>query len=413
MNNSTADSTAKKKLLFIGINMNCGGTEKSFLSFVNCVDFEKYDVDLVLARADGLFMKLIPEQVKVHVMDKYGEMFFLSSKNAVSLLWNTFIKKNPLTAFEILPYFVLSVLNPAKKPDYATRMWVTLSKKLSFFNPDTVYDAAFAYWGDRTMFYMIDKVNAKNKVAWLHFDYSYPKRDDRTYKKYFSKCDGIVNVSTLVDDSLKAVFPEIADKCMVIENIQSPSLINKMAEDGDTFTDTDFKGKRILTVGRLAPQKGYDFAVEALSKLVKDGFDVKWYIIGGGEPCDRQALEQQAAQGGVADRLVFLGTTVNPYGYMKDCDIYAQPSRFEGKPIAVEEAKILCKPILASAYLSAPEQLDGGRLGAICEIDPHSVYLKLKEMLSDSSICDNFVGVLENEKKGNEQEFLKILPFIE
>ena len=80
MNNSTADSTAKKKLLFIGINMNCGGTEKSFLSFVNCVDFEKYDVDLVLARADGLFMKLIPEQVKVHVMDKYGEMFFLSSK---------------------------------------------------------------------------------------------------------------------------------------------------------------------------------------------------------------------------------------------------------------------------------------------------------------------------------------------
>jgi glycosyltransferase involved in cell wall biosynthesis len=346
-------------------------------------------------------------------MEEYGEMFFLSSKNAVKLLFDTFIKKNPLSAFEILPYFAMSVINPKSKPDYATRMWVQLSKKLKPFNPDVVYDAAFAYWGDRTMFYMVDKVKAKKKIAWLHFDYSYPKRDDRTYEKYFSECDGIINVSTLVDDSLKAVFPQIAHKCHVIENIQSPTLINRMADEGESFTDTDFSGKRILTVGRIAPQKGYDLALIALEKLVKDGFDVRWYILGGGEEEDRLKLENEAKERGVGENLVFLGTTINPYRYMRDCDIYAQPSRFEGKPIAVEEAKILCKPILVSSYLSAPEQVKEGKLGRICVAEPDSIYENLKAMLSDPQLCDGYVSALEAEKKGNEEEFLKILPLIE
>ena len=65
----------KKKLLFIGIIMNCAGTENSFLSFVNCIDFDQYDVDLILAKNEGLFMELIPKQINVKFMPEYGELF--------------------------------------------------------------------------------------------------------------------------------------------------------------------------------------------------------------------------------------------------------------------------------------------------------------------------------------------------
>jgi Glycosyltransferase len=399
----------KKKLLFIGINMNCGGTEKSFLSFVNCIDFEKFDVDLVLAKADGLFLKLLPPQIHLHVMDCYGDMFFLSAKNAIPLLLNTFVKKNIFSVFEILPFFVKSVFNPKMKAEYAIRMWVKLSKKLSFFNPDTVYDAAFAYWGDRTMFYMVDKVNAKKKFAWLHFDYNYPKRDDMVYSEYFKKCDVVVNVSTIVDESLRNSLPEIADRCIVVENINSSELINKMADEGECFPDQEFTGTRILTVGRIAAQKGLDLAAEALALLLADGYHVRWYVLGNGDSDEKNALLEKIQALDIADNFIFLGTSVNPYRFMRDCDIYAQPSRFEGKPIAVEEAKILAKPILAANYLSASEQLKNGTYGIISQIDEKDIYRKLKSMLDDKALCERLVTTLQHEKLDNKSEFDKIL----
>ena len=76
--------------------MNSAGTEQSFLSFANCIDYEKYDVDLLLASPEGLFLELIPEKVNVKWMYKYGKLFLLSGRNALSNLFNTFVKKNKL-----------------------------------------------------------------------------------------------------------------------------------------------------------------------------------------------------------------------------------------------------------------------------------------------------------------------------
>ena len=94
----------KQKILVIGITMNCGGSEKSFLSFVHCLDFERFDVTLLLAKKTGLFMQLLPPQIHVIEMQQYGEMFTLDGGSAMHVIWNEMVKKHPLYLFEILPY---------------------------------------------------------------------------------------------------------------------------------------------------------------------------------------------------------------------------------------------------------------------------------------------------------------------
>ncbi|MHC1693789.1 MAG: glycosyltransferase [Eubacteriales bacterium] len=395
----------KKKLLIIGITMNGAGTEKSFLSFAECLDYDKYDVDLILAKKDGLFLPLIPPQINVIEMGKYSELFFLSSKNAPSLLWDTFVKEKPSRLLEIIPYFLWSFISPKNRQVSAIRMWVKLLRHMAPL--DKHYDAAVAYWGDRTIFYMIDKVKADKKIAWMHFDYNNPKRDDKTYLHYFKQCDSIVNVSETVDGILKQKLPEIADKCTVIENIQNRTLIKRMALEGKSYPDETFKGQRILTVARITEQKGLDLAIPALARLKREGYKVRWYIIGDGEESYVEKIKSLAVDCDVADTLIFLGTTTNPYPYMRDCTVYAQPSRHEGKPISVEEVKIMCCPIVACNYLSAMEQLDGGKLGLVVPISEDGIYEGLKKLLDDGELRAGFSERLNRTELGNSDEINK------
>ncbi len=386
--------------------MNCAGTEKSFLSFLSCLDFDKFDVTLVLAKKTGLLLDMLPPQVKVVLMEKYGDHFLISGKNAAKNLFNTFVKKNPFTLFELAPYVVRNTFaNEAQHISIATKLWLHFMHKIPPVEGE--YDVAVAYWGDWSMFFMCDKVKAKKKIAWLHFDYANPPRDDEIYLKYFRQCDKIVTVSKLVDDSLKNKLPEIADKCVMMENITNPEQLNELADIGETYPDKDYKGKRILTIGRIGEQKGLDLAVPAIKRLADEGYDFRWYVLGDGEADYKQMLNNLIKENGVEDRMVFLGTTQNPYAYLRNCDIYAQPSRHEGKPIAVEEAKIMARPIFASHYLRAPEQLDGERFGIIRDIGTDGIYDGIKALLDSPELCEKLTSTLKAQSFGNKDEIKK------
>lgn len=400
------DSNKKIKLLFIGIYMNSAGTEKSFISFANCLDYDKYDVDLLLAKKEGTLLELIPKQINVIEMEEYGDFFLMSGKNAVKTMIDCFVKDNPTAIFSILPYFLKIIFNPATKAFTATKMWCDFMNR--YMKPfDKEYDIAVAYWGDRTMFYMIDKIKAAKKITWLHFDYSNPPRDDELYLRYFNQCDKIVNVSETVDTALKQKLPQIADKCVVIENINDPKQIWDMGLRGETFPDKNFKGKRLLSIIRIAKQKGIDMIPEVMAKLVKDKYDIRWYILGDGEESEKHEFINNLMTYEVAHKVILLGTTTNPYSYLRDADIYVQPSLYEGKPITVEEAKMMYKPIVATNYLSANEQLDGGRYGIITDISVEGLYKGIKRMLDDDDLRDDFTILLSKQNFGNTDEMEK------
>ena len=371
----------KQKMLIIGITMAAAGSEKSFLSFArHAIDYDQYEVDLLLAKKTGDFLSQIPKNIRVLEMGKEGEIFLINRDNAARIIARRYLLKNPLRAFSLLPHIIKRrTAKTAAEKDFASnRMWCELLKKMPAW--DTEYDVALAYWGDHTMFYMCDKVKAKKKIAWLHFDYASPPREDALYLHYFSKCDKVVTVSKKIEASLKQALPEIADKVMTMENIIDAEDILQRASEPCDLAD-DVRGIRLLTVGRICHQKGYDMAIPAIARLVSEKNDIKWYIIGDGEAIDKENLHARIRQYGLQDRVSFLGIRQNPYPYMKACDIYLQPSRHEGKPIAVEEAKILQKPIVVTDYSSAKEQMAGYPIYEIVEISEDGIYGGLQTML--------------------------------
>lgn len=403
----------KKKLLIVGIIMNCAGTEKSFLSFASCLDYSRYDVDLLLVKRTGKLYDSIPKEINVIELPdrEYADMFLLSGKNSVKTIWNCFCKKNPFILLEVLPYFVNIILNPKKRADIATRLWCRLLQKFVVLEHE--YDIAVAYWGDRTMFYMVDKVKAKKKIAWLHFDYGNPPRDDELYRGYFKQCDNVVTVSKKINETLTTKFPEITDRFITIENINNPKHIWNLALQGESFPDRSFTGKRLLTIARISEQKGLDLAIEALKYMCKDELNVRWYIIGGGDKGEIDLIKSKAVEEGVAHMLILLGTKQNPYPFLRDCDIYVQPSRYEGKPITVEEAKIMYKPIVATNYVSASEQLDFGELGIITDINGKAIYGGIRRLLDDTALRDGFTMRLSKCNFGNSEEIEKFYKIAE
>lgn len=407
----------KKKILFCGITMNCAGTEKAFLSLLDTLDFDRYDVDLLLAVKDGPLLSQIPEQVNVLGSMDQGALFQMSGRNAAKTISKTVLKKHPLKIFTVLPYFLKIIFNKKKKADTATRLWCRLLRDMPDFQTefgiDREYDAAIAFWGDRTMFYMVDKVKAKKKIAWLHFDYAHPAREDELYLSYFRRCDYIVNVSQACHEALVNKLPEIAGKCVVMENIRSPKQIRELALRGETFPDKGYKGVRVVSVMRICAQKGSDFIVPVLKRLLDEGFELRWYVIGGGDPEDVDKLKMAALDACVADRLMILGEKTNPYRFIRDADIFALPSRFEGRPITVEEAKMLYTPIAVTDYLSASEQLEDGNLGMIGGDGENGIYKALKKLITDKELCAIYSGRLMERDFGNTGEIQKLYRMID
>ena len=397
----------KKRVLIIGITMAAAGSEKSFLSFAShAIDYEKYDVDLLLAKREGDFLDRIPKEIRVLEMGEMGELFLLDRKNAFSLIAKYGFFQNPVQMFSFLPYIIGRLFSASleRKAFAAQRIWLELMRYMPEL--DEKYDIALAYWGDRTMFYMVDKVKADQKIAWLHFDYGKPPREDALYEKYFSACDRVVTVSTEIEDSLKKALPRIAPKVMTVENIVDEKEILRSSEEPVDFED-NFSGVRILTMGRICEQKGYDLAVPAIARLKKEGYNIKWYILGKGTAEEERLLADLIRMCHAEDTILILGIKKNPYPYIKEADIYMQPSRHEGKPISVEEAKILCKPILVTDYTSAREQLENGKLGEIADISEEGIYQGLKKLLKNDALRLQYSCALFENKKEKDEIFLE------
>jgi glycosyltransferase involved in cell wall biosynthesis len=265
----------------------------------------------------------------------------------------------------------------------AHRIWLKLMAKMPIHAGE--YDVAIAYWGDRTMFYMVDKVRAKRKITWLHFDYDEPPREDLIYGKYFAECDKIITVSKSIEAALAKRFPALCGKLKTIENIINVREIREKAKEPCDYRD-GFSGKAVLSVGRLCEQKGFDLAIPAVARLYREGENIHYYIIGEGDAEYEAKLRTLATEAGGC--VTFLPRTENPYKFMARCDVYLQPSRHEGKPITVEEAKIFGKPLCVTEYRSAREQIIGLKNAVVCEISEEGIYKGMREILRENIAPD-------------------------
>lgn len=386
----------KKRLLFVMESMGSGGGERSLLTLLQLMDYDKYDVDLMLFNPSGLFMDMIPKCVNIKPFGKEYDRFTLPFKESLK---SYMLKGSFKGAYNRFKYSK-TVNGKGGSTLYRDQLaWKYM--RCAFENTLPEYDVAIGYLEGKPNFFVADCVKAKIKIGYVHNDYNKLKMDRELDGKFFEKMNIIVSVSEKCCDVLKEVFSEYADKVRMIENITSPVVLKSMSE-GDVTEYKNKPGKTLLTIGRLSQQKGYDIAVDAAEILAKNGVDFKWFAIGKGEL--QAQIEQKIREKNLEDKFILLGERANPYPYIAGCDIYVQPSYFEGKSIAIDEAKCFAKPIVATKFTTVLDQLADGETAVLAEVDAASVAEKIMQLISDKELCESLSENLKKEKLGNEEE---------
>lgn len=167
---------------------------------------------------------------------------------------------------------------------------------------------------------------------------------------------------------------------------------------------------RLLSIGRFSEAKNYDNVPDICRRIVSHGVDVKWYIIGFGG--DEQLIRQKIAEAGMEQHVIILGKRSNPYPYIKACDIYVQPSRYEGKSVTVREAQMLCKPVVVTDYPTAGSQIQSGVDGVIVPMDNEGCARGLAAVIADAPLRQRLIAHLRTHDYGNESEVKKIYELI-
>lgn len=394
-----------KKVLITSFDMGIGGVERSLVNMLDNFDYKNYRVDLMLYRHQGEFLDMIPEKVNL-LEEKEGYNSFGEPLDKV-------IKdgKYALASARIKAKLMATSTKLIKKVDEIGYYQDQLANKYSnkyLQNLEKEYDVAISYvWPHDMVAY---KVNAKKKIAWIHTDYSTIYVDRKVDLELWNKFDYIVSISQECTDVFVKMYPSLKEKIILVENIRAPKFINKMAnEECEDMVDSD--DIKLLTVGRLCYPKAIDNAIKAM-KVLRDKSinNVKWYVIGYGP--DEAMLKELIKENKLEDRFFLLGKKTNPYPYMKKCDIYIQPSRYEGKAVTVLEAQMLGKPVLITNYPTAKSQLKHNVDGYITDLSVNGIAKGIEKLINDVNLRRKLERNTKEFDYSNVEELEKLYEII-
>ncbi|MFA1820244.1 glycosyltransferase [Virgibacillus oceani] len=394
----------KKNLLFVIDSLDIAGAEKSLVTLLGLLDYNKFSVDLMLFAHGKKLEQHVPKEVTILDPLNYTTFSNLPLNTAVAEA----IKKSEYSM--LLSRFKYSSVLRVKKYDNkekARLFWQSISKVIEA-NPKK-YDIAISYAQGIPTFYVAGKVKAKQKYAWVNASYRLNEKEKQFQKYYYDQYDKVVAVSESAKEVFTETFPEYEDKMTVVYDINNPHIISKMAEIGIGYKD-NFDGVRILTVGRLNKQKGYDIALDACKKLKESGLHFRWYAMGKGP--FQQEVEQYIAENDLQEHFILLGVETNPYPFVKNADIYVQPSRFEGFGLAIAEARMLNVPVVTTRFDAVYNQMVDGKNGLVVDMNAAAVCDAVLKLISDKELRERIVCYLENEKKGNVEEVEKFYQLI-
>ncbi|EIF6290027.1 glycosyltransferase [Clostridium perfringens] len=372
-----------KSILFMLINMNIGGTEKALINMLHELQKEKYKVTVLLLEKYGGFLNQIPDWVEVKYLDEYKNLKKYINEPPKKNVKELLSKKEYINAFNLFLSYCISKL----KDDISYHYKYLLTDVSDL---EEEYDVAIAYAGpmDFITYFVANKIRAKKRVQWIHFDISKIGFNKRFAEKMYSKFDKIFVVSEEGKNKLNLLIPSLSDKTEVFFNIISSTFIKNMAENEEGFND-NYNGIRILTVGRLSREKGQDITISVLEKLIKQGYEVRWYCIGEGNM--KKELEDMVKNKNLQENYILLGSKRNPYPFMKECDIYVQSSRHEGYCITLAEARCFNNPIITTNFTGANEQIRNEKTGLIVNFNQDEMYTAIKRIIKDRELRD-YIG---------------------
>ncbi|MCA0755380.1 glycosyltransferase [Paenibacillus sp. N4] len=397
----------KKKLLFVMNSMTCGGAEKSLISFLQTLDYSAYEVDLFLFKHEGLFMANIPEETNLLEAPENYKYFDMPFKAALTQC----LQKGEIASMTARLQLGALMRIEKNAARCEQRVWKYISKSIGKL--EKKYDVAVGFLEKNPIYFIVDKVMADKKLGWIHTNYTNLGMDPVIDEPYFQKLDHIVTVSDECAKALQDNFQSQKEKIKVLYNIVSPPMIRQLAKRPlQAAMNNDRSCINITTVARLNYVKGIDFAVLACKLLAREGYPVIWKVLGLGSEKETRECKALIEEHGLTDRFLLLGVTENPYPFIENADIYVQPSRLEGKSIAVDEAKILRKPIVVTNFPTAKDQIDHERNGLIVAMNPEGIAEGIKRLLNEPGLMNTFSEQLAAEPLGTEAEVEKFYQLI-
>mgnify|MGYP004495160121 CR=1 FL=1 len=379
-------------ILIASYDMEIGGVERSLINMLSEFDYNDNNVDLILYSHTGEFLEMLSDKVHLQPELKEYKTFRQSIK---SIIKSGFYK---IAIARIIAKIVSAIKSKSKKFNEGGYYQMQMMWKYAIkFLPEIEkkYDVAISYLWPH--YFIAEKVNAKKKIAWIHTDYSVIEVDKEEDLKIWNKFDYIVSISESCTKAFLKKYPELKEKIVLVENINSQKVVTKQANESITDYIFDKSNFNLVTTGRLCYQKGFDNAINALRILHDKGYkNIKWYVIGYGG--DEEKLKELIKENKLEDSFILLGKKTNPYPYMKNCDLYVQPSRYEGKAVTVVEAQILNKPVLITNYPTAKSQVKENYDGVICELSVEGIADGVEELFKNRMKLN---ALEENCKKTN------------
>lgn len=376
----------RKKLLFVIDSLTIGGAEKSLISLLNVIAPSKYEIDLMFFKSGGDLEEYLPKHINLLPIPEYFRFInnehvpvnkrliylFYRYRTSLNLRINSY-KLNTLHTEQIVYKNIKKVLRPIP----------------------TKYDVAIAYSQGMPTYFVANKITATKKLAWINTDYVNTQYNKNLDYESYGKINNIIAVSQNTKDSVSQIRKEYRNKVDLIKDITEPNLIYKMSKANEV-KEFDTSVVNILTVGRLATVKSYDKAVEVARMLRESAVKFKWFVIGEGP--ERKKIQLLIDKYNLNNEFILLGKKINPYPYMKNCDLYVQTSAKEGFGLTVCEAKILKRPIVCTNFPTAKEIIKHEVDGLIVEHDLDSIYKGIKKYLDEEEFKEKILKKLESIK---------------
>ena len=355
-----------KKIVFLIDNLGGGGAEKVLCDIVKNLDKSKYDITVCTVWDTGIYRDEIKNNVKYTTLFKE-----LKESNSIYKKVINFIRQR-------IRVFI------TQKVDSKLLYRLLIRKQ---------YDIEIAFLEVLATKIISGSNNKKSKkYAWVHIDlekHNWPKKIYGNIEKQrdaYEKFDKIMFVSDDAKKGFERKF-NIRNRLYVQYNpIDEKAILNLSIEQID---DIELNSKfRIITVGRLVEQKGYDRLLKVHNKLTQEGFCYELWILGDGNKLSE--YKKFILEHNLSDTVKLLGFKKNPYKYIKQADLFICSSRTEGFSLVIAEALVIGIPVISTNCSGPVELLENGLYGKLVKNNEESIYKGIKEILNDKLIYNYY-----------------------
>ena len=378
------------KIIIVTTSLSCGGITSFLIPLSNFLSKEGHDVTLAYTKDEGDFLQRLDHRIM--------RLQFQSLNRRQNIgVW--------CRHFAFYDMVRVRFRRSNKKPHqpsvqrlgYITAKYVHVTKE----NFDVAISTAEGFCNA----VVANNINATKKIGWVHPDMGAIGLDIKAGQKILDRLDYVVAVSEAGYNSLRSFFPKDQQKILHIENMMDVESIKRRGEElihDVTYLD---EGINITTVCRISNESKRLDRVVKVSTILKDRqFRFRWNIIGDGP--DLVMVKSLIEKHNLHDEVILLGGRVNPLPYIKQSDCFVLTSQFEGKPVVIEEAKILHVPVIVTEYSSARMQVTPD-VGRVVPNEDGLLEIKIADLIMDgewlsevrrSNKSFNYSNIMSEEK---------------